>query len=557
MANPYVLAGASNVGDVQVDRTFVFGDSYSATQHGGVDGWINFLKRDGKTKNFTNFAIGGARARSTVKKSFDAQINAFKNQDKKPNGRDLTVAYFGYNDLGARNTLQSSFDDYKTGLNQLRNLGVTNKNQRLFVTLLHDWGRNPAIDDSLRSKALDWNKKIIAYVNNHDRVVAVDMFTPFERIFKNPGKFGFTNVTSADPGKADSTALFADGAHFGKRGQKIISQIYSYYLTRGWDFSNNLAAGSAATAKLNQDLDKGLVFSLADKSEPLRFFQLGEGDSAPLEGKTEGMRTDFRTHFAEGENNGGIGMAYALNEGFDIGVTLSRYDVANDIEKQLATNEARVEQKAVSFYGQTKFDSGDFGQWQSRTRVTWAENEHLNLSQDTLLGSRNRARTEGQSFVAQETVSGMMRGDGFWLQPWADVTYSEQQIDGYRIANDYLGDTIYGGNEASELWTSIGLAARLDSFEITNDHNLDFTARAAYARSLYREDYAINVREIGLLDQSSVEEIKRGNAEILTFGLAGTLKNETGLEINGNYDLQLDQNQNDNHSIKFDLTYRF
>ena len=520
-------------------------------------GGLIFSNAMAKTKSFSNFAVGGARARSTVKKSFDAQINAFKNQGKKPNGRDLTVAYFGYNDLEARNTLQSSFDDYKTGLNQLRNLGATSNNQRLFVTLLHDWGRNPAIDDSVRSKVLDWNKKIVAYVNNHDRVVAVDMFTPFERIFKNPGKFGFTNVTSANSSKAGTTALFADGAHFGERGQKIISQIYSYYLTRGWDFSNNLAAGSAATAKLNQDLDKGLVFSLANESKPLHFFRLGGSDSVPLEGKAEKMRTDFRAHFTETDNNGGIGMVYALGKGVDIGVTLSRYDVVNDIEKELATNEARVEQKAVSLYGQTKFDSADFGQWQSRTRVTWAENDHLNLSQDTLLGSRNRARTDGQSLVVQETVSGAVRGDGFWLHPWTDITYSEQQIDGYRISNDYLGDTIYGGNETSELWTSIGLAASLDSFEITNDHDLNITARAAYARSLYRENYAINVREIGLVDQNGVEEIKRGNAEIFTFGLAGTLKSEAGLEINGNYDLQIDQSQHDNHSIKLDLTYRF
>ena len=572
VTNPYALSDAGDVDDVKVDRTFIFGDSYSQTTRVTDDDvtvrdWINTLVDDGKTSTFSNFSVGGARARDSevVRKSFRAQVDKFVAQDKRPDGGDLTVTYFGYNDIHANNALDLSFADYKTSLNRLIDLGATDKKQRLFVTMLHDWGRNPGDSDSLRDKVIQWNKWIAGYANNRSRVVAVDLFTPFERIYENPEKYGFTNVTTVDKDKAASTALYVDDSHFGDRGQNIIGQIFEYYLTRGWDFSNTLDAGSAATAELNDDLDNDRVFSFAGDENGLRLFPLGNGrgPDAMLTGtEATGPGTGFRAHFAQEGGNGGIGMQYGLGDGIKVGIALGSYDSESATERDRSRNRALVEQKSLSLYGDTDLGSmGALGHWRGHTRMTFGENDIRSLAEDELIGRRNSARTEGRSFSVSERFTGAIRSEsplgGFWLTPSLDLTYSHQQIDGYRIANDYVGDTIYGGSDAGELRGALGLTARLDPFDLGNDRFLGLTAHASWARSLLRDDHKVDIRQTGPFADSTSETIERNAETIVTMGIGSTMTVNEKLDLTAGYNLTTRTGHDDNHSMRVGIGWKF
>ena len=558
MSNPYALADADDVRDVKVDRTFVFGDSYSVTLRDGNRNWINFVKADGRTGAYSNFAVSGATAGSDTAKSFKDQVDAFAAQDRRANGGDLTVAYFGYNDLHLRDDLSASFADYKTGLNRLISLGATGRDQRLFVTMLHDWGRNPRNEDDLRQYVIQWNKWVADYANNKDRVVAVDMFTPFERIYGNPSKYGFDNVATVDAAHSDSTALYYDSAHFGERGQDIIAQVYEYYLTRGWDFSNTLKAGSEATAELNRDLDAGKVFSLADSGQPLQFFSLGGGNADPGTIPVRGPQTGFRSQFAQERQDGGIGLQYGLHDGFQVGVAFGDYSAQSRMERQLSQNEAQVQQRSVSIFSDADLgDAGMLGRWHSRTRVTAGRNDIVSLAGDDLIGSRNRAQTEGRSYGIGQRFAGAIRADGMWLTPSVSVDYSRQEVDGYRIANDYVGDTIYSGSAADELWATLGLAARLDPLDLGDDHFLGLTGHASWARSLIRDDHVVDIRQAGLFSQHTREVIEQEQEDIVAMGFDGTLSVGAHADLSAGYGLTMRTGEDDDHAVRIGFTWRF
>ena len=101
-------------------------------------------------------------------------------------------------------------------------------------------------------------------------VVAVDLFTAMERVFRDPGAFCLTNVTTADEAASATTALFSNDFHVGYRGQDLIGQVVEYYLTRGWDWSSTDKEPAAARRRLAADLDAGRVFTAPCGPAPTR-----------------------------------------------------------------------------------------------------------------------------------------------------------------------------------------------------------------------------------------------------------------------------------------------
>jgi phospholipase/lecithinase/hemolysin len=53
--------------------------------------------------------------------------------------------------------------------------------------------------------------------------VPVDVLGAIDRVLAHPGRYGFTNVTTADHAHAATTALYADAFHVGRHGQEIIA----------------------------------------------------------------------------------------------------------------------------------------------------------------------------------------------------------------------------------------------------------------------------------------------------------------------------------------------
>jgi hypothetical protein len=139
----------------------------------------------------------------------------------------------------------------------------------------HNWGRSPAYKtkgaQTMRKRTIVWDDFVArtaqSFSSSYGNIVAVDLFTAFERVYQNPGAFCFSNVTDPLPKGGNPDKYLYDYEtggglfHFGARGQDLIKQVIQYYLTRGWDWSNTYKSPSTAKQKLTADLDAGKVFT--------------------------------------------------------------------------------------------------------------------------------------------------------------------------------------------------------------------------------------------------------------------------------------------------------
>jgi lysophospholipase L1-like esterase len=233
--NPYALPGTRDRTDVRVGRTIVFGDSYSNAVRKGVEGWPTLLQRKGVTRSVQVYAKGGATAEGPRPRDLAAQVARFEAEHGRFGKGDLAIVYIGYNDIDGGLDLAASWAAYARLTDHLLALGATAGGRRLFVTLLHDWSRNPGAAPGLRGQVLAWNDLVRGYAAAREGVVAADLFIVFEQLFADPIAYGFANVWTPDPARTATTALFWDPRHFGERGYELIAEVYRHHLTWGWD----------------------------------------------------------------------------------------------------------------------------------------------------------------------------------------------------------------------------------------------------------------------------------------------------------------------------------
>ena len=563
--NPYAIAGADSVDDVRVDRLFVFGDSYSQPVRRNVVSWPGLLDQSGRVGDVTNFAVGGATAIDDNNITFAMQVDAYEAQGQRPNGGDLTVTYFGYNDVDQLRDISTSIADYREQLDRLRSLGSTGNDQRLFVTLITDWGRSPGEEADRRIDVQRLNGQLQTLANNRSRVVAVDLFTVFERIFENPSDFGFSNVTSIGSGPNDDSSLFVDENHFTQRGQNLISQVYDYYLTRGWDFANSLAAGAAATARLSQDLDAGRVVALSEDDNGRIVALTAFGDHRDASGPhqewkldaTPNLDTRMHAGVAQTPASGGVGVDLRYGPSSKIGIAFGDYSVASDYAHGGGSSRADLRSRSLSL----SLDQ-ELAGWQAHTRLSLAENDLAVRRQDRLLGRLDRARGESRSLDLRHRWARPLRAGAAWWSPWMDVSLSQQQIDGYRIDNAYLGETRYGDAVVRDLTAGVGLASHIDPIELNSlvdlDATLHLTGGLSLARSLHRDDLQVSVQESGLAaGRSQSEAIDREPIERMAVHLGADLATGGALDLRSAYDFHLDRTQGPAHVVRLDISYRF
>ena len=211
-------------------------------------------------------AVGGSTGgyyASPTDDYFGAQVTRFLSTNA-PKPGDLTVVYFGYNDMTrwccSNNppALSKVLGDYHAALNRLIVAGYASEDRHIILVQGHDWGHTPrfvAIGGATRAKVRTnmqtWNAGVANMAAQHPTCVAADVFTPLECVFKQPKSFGFVDVSHelTDRRKAESFLYnYKDRYHFGAHGHRIIRQVISYYLTTGWDWSNTYK--SPSTAKL-------------------------------------------------------------------------------------------------------------------------------------------------------------------------------------------------------------------------------------------------------------------------------------------------------------------
>ena len=271
--NPYASGPSDR--DIRVRTLAVLGDSYSAPRTVVPRGWAERLAFDGEVARLDDLAVIGATAASVPPGTNDLahQVARWLAAPPVPRRRDLTVVYLGHNDIWhgtdpAGADLAAAMRGYRAGLRRI--VGAGGGGRRVLLVMPHDWGRDPFFVREggagvMRRRTLVWDGFLARTARDLPAagggVVAVDLFTAMERVFRDPGAFCLTNVTTADEAASATTALFSNDFHVGYRGQDLIGQVVEYYLTRGWDWSGTVKDPGAARRRLRADLDAGRVFT--------------------------------------------------------------------------------------------------------------------------------------------------------------------------------------------------------------------------------------------------------------------------------------------------------
>lgn len=207
-------------------RTVVaFGDSYTRTMRHGIPSWADQLHGSGKIRVLVNLGVSGASAEGlTGARTLDRQVDTWIARHRGKGLPDRTVIYFGYNDVKGRKPLAAAMEHYRIAVDRLVAAGVTRGQRRLVLCLLHDWSYNPGQASNCRARVKSWNQFVQRLARGRKNVVTVDLFSRFEKVFKNKKAYGFTHVRVADKRRSATTHLYRDANHFGHKGQAIIAK---------------------------------------------------------------------------------------------------------------------------------------------------------------------------------------------------------------------------------------------------------------------------------------------------------------------------------------------
>lgn len=319
-SNPFNADGTGGSSNVQINTLRTIGDSYTAEQNTvnfGGKNWTRELAGLVPTTRLENYSLGGATAQNGHAFSLSRQIDRANRSNGAYADKDLTIIYLGYNDIGRFGKTEASYaasrNDYRNGVDRLVASGAATDNNRLFVTQIHDWSRNPGVDPNTSNAVKNWNNFVAETANRHANVIAVDLYTVFAKVMENPSAFGFVNATDANPPRAASDYLFYDSLHFGNRGQELIARTYRHYLTRGWNWAHALSAGSAASNQLARDIQSGALNFNGGKSinDSIRLLPImgKDADAAPA-----GLAFDMKTAPLFGQSSGRLGLAYGSTD---------------------------------------------------------------------------------------------------------------------------------------------------------------------------------------------------------------------------------------------------
>lgn len=566
VTNPYVVG--SNTDDVFIKKLAAFGDSYSRLKRKSFPNWIEQLKADGDLSILQGLAVSGATAANVAVggkvNSFNQQITRWLNSGPQFGSNQITSVYLGYNDINSFGNLAQSKNDYRQGIQTLINNGaVATSRRHIFVFQVHDWGKNPAAGsqkDVFRNRTLEWNRHVADVANGHSRIVAVDLFTAFEKIHADPTTYGLDNVTSVKPAgySGPDVYLYDDSQHFGLRGQQLINQVFKHYLTRGWDWANTLTVGNATAERLAGDIDEGIVFALAQaEAQPQGLTAFPIGALAELPPVSEEPVDVARAGFAEvyhpdERRDGGVAFNYALSAATRIGIVIGRYDETSDRKHDLSTSTSSVTSDSVAMYL-----THEAGGLDLRTRLMVSDDRHAKSEHDALIGSTNRAEFGGRTTEMAQRAGYPLELGGMTWTPWTELTYRMQEVDAFTIKNAYVSDVTYSAVEASETLAGIGLDARSMPISLGEEASLQLFAGLSYTHSLAREDYEVGITEAAGAGPAHREVIERPNVRELALDVGGRMEVGERLAVGMGVSATHDPAVGSNQAAMFRLNYRF
>lgn len=567
--NPFSKTGSSNLGEVRVNTLRVFGDSYSDpsfTSSIGTINWASQLQARGLVSQTDNYAIGGARAMTGERRAFDQQINTALASNTPIADGDLTVVYLGHNDigrLGSPDGLVRSTTGYKAGVERLMQAGATGENRRLFVTQLHDWSRGPGVADGTAHQVRAWNTMLAGIANSHPNIIAVDMYTVFERVFATPGQYGFTNVTTADPSRSAVDALYHDATHFGNRGQDIITRVYQHYLTRGWDWANAVSAGAEAAGRINQDIDNGtLVLSLNGHKalQPgYRLVALGMDRQQPFYFQTRENRV-FQP-FAPARQNGApfpsglaldmdVGSAQGSGQG-RVGVALFQNNETEYLTTAAVRNSRQVSSDAVSLYWHKPLSGFLLSGQLSNLDLSFSNNAQDDMVNRTLV---NKHR--GSTWSFENKLRYPLRSGAFNITPWMSLTSQSHQLDPALTQALYTTDVHYSSNRVDELLSGLGLDIQSDPIYLGGNRQLQLGGSIHHTASLYRDAIQVSMQETGAPGVVQREVFPTSRISRTQLGLQASLDVARNLRFSASFGARL-QDMKSTSSVLLLANFRY
>lgn len=576
VTNPFA-SGTGGSGAVQVNTLRAFGDSYTDkdwTNSTGTANWVELFRKRGLAQRTENYAIGGARAMYGERRALDQQITTWEGKRSPITDRDLTVIYMGHNDigrLGSPDNLVRSTTGYKDAVDRLVADGATSGNNRLFVTQLHDWSKGPGVADGTpASQVIGWNKMLGELANATPNVIAVDMYTVFGRIFADPAKFGFTNVTTANSARSGIDALYDDATHFGSRGQDIIARVYQHYVTRGWDWASTLSSGAQTVSRLNQDIDSGtLVLTLADGAGTVapgfRFLALGADAGSGLANRAGRHQSVFRLDDPARERLGlraprGIALDFgsagagpAASGNGRMGLAFLQY--GQDGRQALASASDRVsgsrDSSATAFYWHRPVGGLTFS-----TQLARIDHRDSSHSADDILQLQSLNRINGQSWAFEQKIrKGLEWQGGARVTPWVSIGAQRHQINPTTLSSVYTSDVGFSSS-ASQYWLAgVGLDMQSPAIRIDGGHELQLGGSLQHQSSLSRRSVQVFMRESG--NQITQSEIfHQGRLQQTYLGLSAHMRLASGWQLRANYTTNL-QNTADTSAVTFLADFRF
>ena len=452
--NLFSADGTGNSDNVRLNTLRAFGDSYTAedySQATGVPNWTSQLSGMVPIGSVQNYAVGGAKAKSGEYHSFANQISNWEQRNSGITNQDLTVVYFGYNDIGDGNTSESyaqSRAGYQEGVNRLVAQGAASNNNRIFVTQIHDWSKNPGTNSNTAGAVKDWVNFVAGVANENPNIIAVDLYTVFNRVYEDPAQFGLTNVTDANAIRSRSDYLYYDSIHFGNKGQEIIARTYHHYLTRAWNWANALKAGGSAASQLNQDINRNVLSlnnsATLDANQHFRLVPLLSSSLRPVATGVDnnpsfGLAFDVKTSSKDGLNDGRMGLALSSAD--------QRFNNING--EQLSS---ALRSHSAALYWLQPQGAFHYSAQLSNSQHTVNQSGHDELVVRSINNQRN-----GQTWSLQAALRYTMEAGTTRFTPWVSVNQQRSSLNAGKDQSIYTTDVQYSQINSNQVLGNVGI----------------------------------------------------------------------------------------------------
>ena len=490
--NPFSADGTGSSENVRVNTLRAFGDSYTAedySQATGTTNWTRQLAGMVPISSIQNYAIGGAQAQSGESRSFANQINTWEQRNSSITNQDLTVVYFGYNDIGDGKSSDSyarSRADYRQGVNRLVAQGAASNNNRIFVTRIHDWSKNPGTNPNTAGAVKDWVDFVASVANENPNIIAVDLYTVFNRVYKDPAKFGFNNVTEANALLSNRDFLYYDAVHFGNKGQEIIARTYRHYLTRAWNWANALKAGGSAASQLNQDINRNVLSlnnsTAVDANQNFRLVPLLSSNLRPANTGADnnpsfGLAFDVKTSSKDGLNDGRLGLA--LNSAD------KRFDNVNG--EQLSAS--LRSQSAALYWMQPQ------GAFHFSAQLSNSQHRVDQFGHDELLVRSINNQRNGQTWSLEGALRYTLEAGSTRLTPWMSINQQRSSLNAGKDQSIYTTDVQYSKINANQLLGNLGIDFVSQPLHFGGHTQITWGGGIAHQQTLKQNNIQVSLKE--------------------------------------------------------------